>query len=134
MARHTLWKYPRGGGNRLSEVLRYATGVDLIKAARQAAVGDKVTDIAQRPYQGHWAEIVLHAPADGTFTALTIAEEYKKYLVETDLWIAPHNKVHAFRGANDAIGTLILNFETAEQLETALSTQNNWIKVELETI
>ena len=31
---------PRGGGNRLAEVLRYATGVDMITACTRAAVGD----------------------------------------------------------------------------------------------
>ena len=36
---------PRGGGNRLAECLRYATGVDLIKAAVLAAVGEPVTEV-----------------------------------------------------------------------------------------
>lgn len=36
---------PRGGGNRLAEMLRLATGTDLITAAVQAAVGDEVMDV-----------------------------------------------------------------------------------------
>lgn len=39
---------PRGGGNRLAEMLRFATGVDLITNAVRAAVGDDVTDIEQK--------------------------------------------------------------------------------------
>lgn len=34
---------PRGGGNRLAEMVRYATGVDMIKACVQASVGNKIT-------------------------------------------------------------------------------------------
>lgn len=120
---------PRGGGNRLCEMLRYATGTDLITAACQAAVGDTITDIMQRPYCGHWAEVVLHAPADGTFLSLDIAPSMQPYLVETDLWVGPGDEVHAFRGANDSLGTLVLNFPDAETLETALATQPQWIKV-----
>lgn len=52
---------PRGGGNRLCEMLRYATGVDLITAITRAVVGDEPENIEQKPYNGHWAEIILHA-------------------------------------------------------------------------
>ena len=41
---------PRGGGNRLAEMLRYATGVDLINNAVRAAVGDEIVGMEQRPY------------------------------------------------------------------------------------
>lgn len=37
---------PRGGGNRLSEMLRYATETDLIKNAVRAAVGEIIPPIA----------------------------------------------------------------------------------------
>lgn len=48
---------PRGGGNRLCEMLRYATGVDLITAQVRAAVGDSVEDVEQQPYNGHWRNL-----------------------------------------------------------------------------
>ena len=76
---------PRGGGNRLAEMLRFATGVDLITNAVRAAVGDDVTDVEQQPYKGHWAEVVLHAEQEGKFAALKIGDEYKSHVVETDL-------------------------------------------------
>ena len=37
--------------------------------------------------------------------------------------------MNGFLGANDAIGTLVLKFNTAEELETALATQDKWINV-----
>jgi biotin carboxylase len=43
---------PRGGGNRLCEMLRYATGVDMITAITRAIVGDPMEEIEQRPYNG----------------------------------------------------------------------------------
>ncbi|MBO7229556.1 MAG: ATP-grasp domain-containing protein [Bacteroidales bacterium] len=120
---------PRGGGNRLCEMLRYATGVDMITAITRAMVGDEPESIEQKPYNGHWAEIILHADKDGIFESLQIADEYKKFVVEEDLWVEQGNKVNGFLGANDAIGTLVLKFNTAEELETALATQDKWINV-----
>lgn len=121
---------PRGGGNRLSEMLRYATGVDLITNAVRAAVGDEVTGVEQKPYRGHWAEVILHADKDGYFGGLEIDEKFRdRHVVEEDLWVKAGEKVSAFRGANDAIGTLVLRFGTEEELEKALQEQKNWLKV-----
>lgn len=120
---------PRGGGNRLSEMLRYATGVDLIANAVRAAVGDEVCGLEQRPYDGHWAEVILHSPSDGAFAGLSIAGEMMPHVVETDLWVQPGDRVRAFHGANDAIGTLVLRFDRAEELEARLASQGEWLQV-----
>jgi hypothetical protein len=37
--------------------------------------------------------------------------------------------VSAFRGANDSLGTLVLNFDTEEELKQALNNQRNWLNV-----
>lgn len=123
---------PRGGGNRLAEMLRFATGVDLITNAVRAAVGDEVMGIEQKPYNGHWAEVILHADKDGRFAGLDIDEEfYKQHVKQVDLWVKENDKVSAFRGANDAIGTLVLNFDSEEELIDALSNQHVWLKVQV---
>lgn len=121
---------PRGGGNRLAEMLRFATGVDLISNAVRAAVGDGVVGVEQKPYNGHWAEVILHADKDGRFVGLDIEHDfYKKYVKQVDLWVKKNDKVSAFRGANDAIGTMVLNLELQEELVMALSNQGDWLKV-----
>lgn len=121
---------PRGGGNRLAEMLRYATGVDLITAAVRAAVGDEVTGVEQQPYNGHWAEVILHADKDGRFVGLDINEDfYRAHVVQTDLWVKENDGVRAFRGANDAIGTLVLKFDSEEELISVLNNQKSWLAV-----
>ena len=121
---------PRGGGNRLCEMLRYATGVDMITAITRAMVGDPILEpIEQKPYNGHWAEIILHADKDGVFDHLEISKELPAEIVEEDLWVVKGDKVEGFEGANNAIGTLVLKFQTAEELEKAIINQRSWLKV-----
>lgn len=121
---------PRGGGNRLCEMLRYATGVDMITAITRAMVGDPILEpIEQKPYNGHWAEIILHADNDGIFDHLEISKELPAEIVEEDLWVVKGDKVEGFEGANNAIGTLVLNFNSAEELEYAITHQREWLKV-----
>lgn len=121
---------PRGGGNRLCEMLRYATGVDMITAITRAVVGDPILEpIEQKPYNGHWAEIILHADESGVFDHLEISKDLSAEIVEEDLWVENGDKVEGFEGANNAIGTLVLKFKTAEELEKAITNQRNWLKV-----
>lgn len=123
---------PRGGGNRLSEMLRYATGVDLITACTRAAVGDSVEIVEQKPYEGHWAEVILHADKEGAFKELSISKEIEQYVFERDLWVKEGDQVEAFNGANNAIGTLVLQFDTSEQLDKTLKSLQELIRVEVE--
>ena len=121
---------PRGGGNRLCEMLRYATGVDMITAITRSVVGDPVLEpIVQKPYNGHWAEIILHADKSGVFDHLEVSNDLPAEVVEEDLWVEQGDKVDSFEGANNAIGTLVLRFETAEALEHAITHQREWLKV-----
>lgn len=120
---------PRGGGNRLSEMLRYATGVDIITAITRAVVGDEPGPIEQKAYNGHWAEIILHAEKDGVFNGLEIDKSLPAEVVEKDLWVKQGDSVRGFEGANDAIGTLVLRFSSAEDLEKAITNQSQWLKV-----
>ena len=120
---------PRGGGNRLAEMMRYATGIDMITACTRAAVGDPVGEIFQKPLNGHWAEVILHAEEAGLFDRLEVAEDIKPYIVETDLWVKKGDKVEAFDGANQAIGTLVLRFPYAEMLDKAMANISSWCHV-----
>lgn len=120
---------PRGGGNRLCEMLRYATGVDMITAMTRYIVGDSVPVIEQKPYNGHWAEIILHADKNGIFERLEISKDLPAEIEEEDLWVKRGDRVESFEGANNAIGTLVLKFQTTKELEKAITNQHEWLKV-----
>lgn len=120
---------PRGGGNRLSEIICRATGVDLIENALRAAVGDELVPMAAPEYHGCWAEIILHADSDGRFAGLDITADARPFVVEEDLWVAQGDEVRSFDGANNAIGTLVLKFDSSDQSEKYLGDTSAWLKV-----
>ncbi len=120
---------PRGGGNRLAEMLRHACGTDLIDAAVSNAMGGECREMSDPVYDGYLAEIVLHADKNGRFVRLDIADEMKKHLIETDLWVKEGDAVEGFKGANNAIGTLVLRFDTRDELENAMADIPGWCKV-----
>lgn len=120
---------PRGGGNRLAECLRYATGVDIITNMVRYAVGMDVYDVSQEPYDGCWAEIILHSDKPGVFKELWISDELSENVIERDLWIEEGANVGGFEAANEAVGTLVLKLESQERIEEVLANQDKYVKV-----
>lgn len=119
---------PRGGGNRLCEVLELATGTALIRNAVKAAVGLPVDEMADPVYRGHWAEIILHSKREGVFRELWIDPSMRSVVVEKQLWYSPGEWIERFSGANKAIGTLVLNFPDRASLEKYMS-DDSWYSV-----
>lgn len=120
---------PRGGGNRLAEMLHYATGVDLITNAVRAAIGESVIDVEQKPYDGYWSEVILHSENAGVFKSLEISQEIAENVIESDLWIEHDTKVGGFTAANEAIGTLVLRFDTKDRMNEVMANIDSFVNV-----
>ena len=63
------------------------------------------------------------------FDHLEISPDLTAEVVEEDLWVKQGDAVSSFEGANNAIGTLVLRFQSAEELEKAITNQKDWLKV-----
>lgn len=122
---------PRGGGNRLAEMLQYATGVNLIKNAVKAALGETDLDVSQQPYKGSWAEYILHSNESGIYNGLEIEDSLKRYIREEDIWVSVGDTIRPFSGANEAIGTLAFEFDNQEQLSEYLLNMKDLVRVKV---
>lgn len=123
---------PRGGGNRLSEILEMAAGQDLIANCVRAALRLPVAPMSDPVYNGYWAEVIVHSNMSGVYDGLEIPPKFKQaHVVQEDMWVAPGDKVEAFTGANKAIGTLVLRFDTHADAENALNTVDEWLQVKV---
>ena len=121
---------PRAGGNRLAEILNYATDVDIIKAEVMKALGEPIPDVHEPNYNGYYAILVLHSKAEGVFQGINLDNEFERhYVVEKELRVVEGSHVSVFSGANNAIGTLFLHFENRQQMEDTLANQSEWLKV-----
>ncbi|WP_198536982.1 ATP-grasp domain-containing protein [Salegentibacter sediminis] len=120
---------PRGGGNRLSEMVRYATGLNLIEFAVKGAMGEKITVPEEKLYNGNWTELILFSRKEGKFHGLEIDASIEAFLIEKDIWINSRDKVYPFSSANYAIGTLVFNFKESEQVENLIQNRDNLVRV-----
>ncbi len=124
---------PRAGGNRLAEILNYATDVDIIDAEVSKAIGDEIPPVHEPNYKGHYCILVLHADKPGHFVDVVINDQFKGEIIEKEIRIDKGTKVEAFSGANNALGTLFLRFNTREEMDFALTHQRNWLTINIES-
>lgn len=121
---------PRAGGNRLAEMLNYAADININEAETRKALGLPIGIMREPKYNGHFAVLVLHSYKNGIFDSIDINEAFKaNHVIETELRVSPGEKIAKFTGANAAIGTLFLRFESREELTHFLSVQDSWMKI-----
>ncbi|TYZ24063.1 ATP-grasp domain-containing protein [Selenomonas ruminis] len=124
---------PRGGGNRLSEMLFMACGEDLIEANIRGALGLPIQKLRDPLYRGAWAEYIIHSNKKGKFKELIIDDKFaQNHVIECDLWVNLGDDVRDFTGANETIGTLVLKFDSIEETQQALKHMNRYVKVVVE--
>lgn len=121
---------PRAGGNRLAEMLNYAADVDIIEAEVCKAIGEPIPDIHEPHYNGYFAILVLHNDLPGLFDHLEMDDNFRrKYVIEEEVRVNKGDKVCSFSGANNAIGTLFLKFDTQAELEHIMNSYRNYVHI-----
>ena len=121
---------PRAGGNRLAEMLNYAADVNINEAETRKALGFPVEGIHEPNYKGHFAILVLHSEKDGIFDSIQIDQSFKnEHVIEEELRVNKGDSVASFSGANAALGTLFLRFNTREELSKYIENTKEWLKV-----
>lgn len=121
---------PRAGGNRIAELQRIGSGIDLIEAEVCKAVGDRVKDITMPHYNGYYVNYIVHSNSEGYLKQLIVDDDFRKrHVLDYDIRVNKGDHVNAFLNASNALGTLFLHFNTKEQMDRALSRQDDWVKM-----
>lgn len=123
---------PRGGGNRLCEMLRFATmgRTDLVRAAVQAALGLPVDGVGEPEYDGFWYQEMLHSDHAGAFRGVSYAPGFREaHVAEEQPWVESGGRVEAFTAANHAFGSVFLRFGSRGGLDAFLENKNEYMQV-----
>lgn len=121
---------PRSGGNYIPDVIRHATGVNLVECAVLSAMGEKVPELAIGKTNGCWAYYALHSSKDGILKEIAIDEEFRRlHIAEDHITAKSGDRVYDFVGANVSLGCLILNFDSVEQMLEMIENPERWLNV-----
>ena len=123
---------PRAGGNRLAEILNYASDVNITEAEVLKAIGSEVTEIHEPSFDYCYAIYVLHSQDAGIFKGVKLESAFElSNVIEKEIRVEEGVHVEAFSGANQAVGTLFLKFKTLSEMHDVLSRMSSLVHVEV---
>lgn len=122
---------PRDGGNYIPDVVKYATGVDLVECSVKAAMGEFIdTSKFGRP-DGFYAYYAVHSLEDGILDRVEFTSEGEEHILENHLIKKSGDEIKSFTGANTTLGCLIMKFDSSEQMTYMMDHSEEWCRVKL---
>lgn len=123
---------PRDGGNYIPQIIKYATGLDLVEYSILLAMGEKIDVPEKCTLQGFWSYYAVHSLKDGILDKIEINDEVKeKNIVENHIIKHAGESIKAFTGANTTLGCVLMKFDSLEQMLDMMDHSEKWIKVKL---
>lgn len=123
---------PRNGGNLIPEVIKYSTGVDLIKYSVDAALGEDCSELSMADPDGFYSSYMVHAIHNGRFKGLSIDSSIKNKIIKSQIYVQPGEKVSRFDGSNHTLGSMILKYENKDEMLNMMDNMENFIRVVVE--
>lgn len=130
---HIIEVAPRNGGNHIPELLGDATGVDLIGALVDSALGGKIR-FASRPQPSFAATYVVHTQHAGRFRAIEFDPSVRPYIYRAVPLVRPGDDVRPFDRATHAVGVLFLDFASSAEQQAMLARMNACVHVALDGV
>jgi putative carbamoyl-phosphate-synthetase len=122
---------PRDGGNYIPDVIKYATGVDLVECSVKAAMGEKI-EINQPHPNGFYSYFAVHSLDDGVLKEVWLSESAQSHIIENHINKKAGDKISSFIGANTTLGCLIMKFDSIEQMLYMMDNSGEWCRVILD--
>lgn len=120
---------PRDGGNYIPDVIRYATGVDLVECSVLAAMGEDIVLPENTAADGFWSYYAVHSLEEGILDRLEIDEAAQKQIIENHLIKRSGDQIQPFTGANTTLGCFVMKFSGMEEMLDMMDNSEKWIKV-----
>jgi biotin carboxylase len=120
---------PRNGGNLIPEVIKYATGVDLIKYTVDSALGIDCSSLKMKDTKGYYSSYILHALEDGVVEDIWYSDEIKKNIIEENIFIKKGDRVQKFNGSHTTLGTMIMKFNSHIEMLEKMDNMGKYLKV-----
>ncbi len=123
---------PRHGGNRLTEAIGRAWGVDLARVAVDMALG--AAPVLPRPPEppGGHGSLSITAPRRGRWRGVAFSEEILPHVLGHTVSVAPGAEVRPFESAGDSCGNVQLAFPDAATMRRLAPALHAAVRVELE--
>lgn len=128
---HLLEIGPRNGGNFIPDTIKHCTGIDMISASIKACLGDDYTADLMQKRNGIATSYVVHSTDDGIFSGLTVDLDMATRIRKQEIFVNKGDQVNAFKNGRDALGCMVLEFESIQEMNRSVDHMWDFITVEV---
>lgn len=123
---------PRNGGSYIPQLIKYATGVDLVDATIKACAGDFNEQISRKPSIGFWSNYMILSHKKGKYKNIKFSDEFKKNnLVNVYCTKKVGDEVEPYCNTTHSLGTIIFKSETLDEMIKITSNMDEYYEVEV---
>ena len=108
---------PRNGGSYIPQLIKYATGVDLVDATLKAAMGDVVPHLEMTSTKGVFSNYMIYSTVSGRFKELDFEAGFRSAnLLETHCTALPGDVVYAYQNTSHSLGTILFRAQSVDEM------------------
>lgn len=124
---------PRNGGSYIPQLIKYATGVDLVKYTIMAYMGEDCSELSMAETSGCFSNYMIYSTESGKFKQLWFDKDFKeKNLLDVYCTAKEGEPIHAYQNTSHSLGTIIFKAESLEQMVEITNNMEKYYKVEVE--
>ncbi|MGJ7457509.1 ATP-grasp domain-containing protein [Halomonas sp. RA08-2] len=120
---------PRNGGDFIPDTILQATGVDLVKATVDSALGLDCSWVKRVEPRGFWSNYVVHSLEAGILESISISETLRERLVCKAITVHDGDEVDCARGSHNTLGVLVIRFKSLEEMHSMLANMHDHITI-----
>ncbi|MEK4228824.1 ATP-grasp domain-containing protein [Solibacillus sp. FSL H8-0538] len=114
----------------LTQIIKYADDIDLIKYTIKAALGEDCSDLTRTEPVGYWSSFLVISEKSGLFKGLEIENEFlKNNIVEIDALVKYSGNMVK---PDEQLGKMVLTFSSMAEMLEKMDNMTNWIKIIVE--
>lgn len=124
---------PRNGGSYIPQLIKYATGVDLVEYTIKGAMGEDCSDLKMQPTQGCWSNYMILSKKNGKFKGIWFDQKFRKNnLLHVYCTHNIGDEVHSYQNTTHSLGTILFKADNIEQMMEITSNIDRYYQVEVE--
>ena len=121
----------RSGGSLIPQITEYATGINMVEYVILAALGEDCSSIKLSPARGYWSNYMVNSKVSGVYESLEMTDNFRQNnFVDYVTDFKQGDKVNVFKDAADAIGTLIIKYNSKDEM-SMIENMDDYVSVKL---
>lgn len=121
---------PRNGGSYIPQLIKYATGVDLVEYTIKGALGESCSDLKLAETRGCFSNYMILSTKSGIFKKLSFDSEFEKNnLLEVHCTANPGDKVTAYQNTSHSMGTILFKAKSVDEMMKITDNMQEYYKV-----